>query len=103
MKTEYQIGQLWGIVLAAGEGSRVRAFLSALCGGRGIKQFCAILGRCSIVQATLDGVVRLIPPQRIVVVVSEQHQDEVAQQLSGWPPEIIIFQPDNRDTAAGLL
>ena len=35
----------WGIVLAAGEGSRVREFLSALCGGRGIKQFCSVLGK----------------------------------------------------------
>jgi mannose-1-phosphate guanylyltransferase len=103
MKTEYQIGQLWGIVLAAGEGSRVRAFLSDLCGGRGIKQFCAILGQRSLVQATLDRVERLIARRRIVVVVSQHHREEVAQQLRGWPAENIIFQPDNRDTTAGLL
>jgi hypothetical protein len=36
---------LWGIVLAAGEGTRVREFLMQLCGGRGIKQFCAVTGR----------------------------------------------------------
>lgn len=29
--------KLWGIVLAAGEGTRVREFLARLCGGRGIK------------------------------------------------------------------
>jgi len=103
MNTKHHIGQLWGIVLAAGEGSRVRAFLSDLCGGRGIKQFCTILGRRSLVQATLDRVERLIPRRRIVVVVSQHHQEEVVQQLSGWPAENIIFQPDNRDTATGLL
>jgi mannose-1-phosphate guanylyltransferase len=103
MKTEYQIGQLWGIVLAAGEGSRVRVFLSDLCGGRGIKQFCAILEQRSLVQATLDRVERLIARRRIVVVVSQHHREEVAQQLKGWPAENIIFQPDNRDTTAGLL
>ena len=48
MGLEFQIGQLWGIVLAAGEGTRVRAFLSELCGGRGIKQFCAVIGRRSM-------------------------------------------------------
>ena len=44
MSPELQIGQLWGIVLAAGEGTRVRSFLTELCGGRGIKQFCAVMG-----------------------------------------------------------
>jgi mannose-1-phosphate guanylyltransferase len=81
----------------------VRAFLSDLCGSRGIKQFCAVLGRRSLVQATLDRVERLIDRQRIAVVVSQHHREEVAQQLSGWPAENIIFQPDNRDTTAGLL
>src|SRR5438477_7416747 len=103
MNAKQHIGQLWGIVLAAGEGSRVRTFLSDLCGGRGIKQFCTILGRRSLIQATLDRIERLITRQRIVVVVSQHHQEEVTQQLSGWPAENIIFQPDNRDTAAGLL
>ncbi len=45
MSLEFQVGQPWVIVLAAGEGTRVRAFLSELCGGRGIKQFCAVLAR----------------------------------------------------------
>jgi hypothetical protein len=45
--------QLWGIVLAAGEGTRVREFLMQLCGGRGIKQFCAVTGRRSMLQHTL--------------------------------------------------
>src|SRR5215813_2098714 len=103
MSAEQQINQLWGIVLAAGEGSRVRAFLSDLCGGRGIKQFCAILGRRSLVQATLDRVERLIARRRIMVVVSQHHREEVTQQLKGWPAENIIFQPENCDTTAGLL
>jgi hypothetical protein len=38
--SQQQERKLWGIVLAAGEGTRVRDFLAPLCGGRGIKQFC---------------------------------------------------------------
>ncbi len=103
MGLEFQIGQLWGIVLAAGEGTRVRTFLSELCGGRGIKQFCSILGGRSMLQRTLDRVERLIPRKRILLVVSRYHSEEVAAQLSGWPAENVIFQPENCDTTAGIL
>src|SRR4029453_15661799 len=44
----------WAIVLAGGEGTRVRAFLQQLCGGRGIKQFCVVVGRQSMLEHTLD-------------------------------------------------
>ncbi|MGE0824597.1 MAG: hypothetical protein AB7P18_21090 [Candidatus Binatia bacterium] len=40
--------QLWGIVLAGGEGSRVQELLRQPCGGRGLKQFRAIFDHHSI-------------------------------------------------------
>lgn len=93
----------WGIILAAGEGVRVRDFLARLCGGRGIKQFSAVLGNQTMLDRTRARVRQLIRADHIVVVVSEDHRAEVSQQLSDWPPENIIFQPTNRDTAAGVL
>ena len=95
--------ELWGIVLAAGEGSRVRGFLSALCGGHGIKQFCSVLGERTLLQMTLDRVQRLIPRERIVIIVDKRHRPEVVQQLTGWPEQNIIYQPANRETAPGIL
>jgi mannose-1-phosphate guanylyltransferase len=103
MRQELTSRQLWGIVLAAGEGTRVRDFLRQLCGGRGIKQFCTIVGRRSLLEHTLARVERLIPRERIVVVVSTDHQTEAAQQLAHWPADNVIFQPANRDTAPGVL
>jgi mannose-1-phosphate guanylyltransferase len=92
----------WGIVLAGGEGNRVRGFLSALCGGRGIKQFCSILDGRSLLQMTLDRAQRLIPRERILVIVDKRHR-EAREQLAGWPQENIIYQPANRETAPGIL
>ena len=92
----------WGIVLAGGEGNRVRGFLSALCGGRGIKQFCSILGGRSLLQLTLDRVQRLIPRERILIIVDKNHR-EAREQLAGWPQANIIYQPENRETAPGIL
>ena len=95
--------QLWGLVLAGGEGTRVRDFLTQLCGGRGIKQFCAVIGRRSMLEHTLARVERLIPRERILIVVSTHHRPEVEAQLAHWPPDNVIFQPLNRDTAPGIL
>jgi mannose-1-phosphate guanylyltransferase len=95
--------QLWGIVLAAGEGTRAREFLRQLCGGRGIKQFCAVVDSRSMLEHTLARVERLIPRQRILVVVSQHHQVEVRQHLAHWPAQNVIYQPANRDTAPGIL
>lgn len=93
----------WAIVLAGGEGTRVRTFLQQLCGGRGIKQFCAVIGRRSMLEHTLARIERRIPRERIVVVVSRDHGDETARQLAHWPVENVIVQPHNRDTAPGIL
>ena len=94
--------KLWGIVLAAGEGTRAREFLRQLCGGRGIKQFCAVLDTRSMLEHTLARVERLIPRERILVVVSTP-SGRVTQHLAHWPAENVIYQPANRDTAPGIL
>lgn len=94
---------VWAVVLAGGDGTRVRSFLKQLCGGSGLKQFSTIIGERSMLRCTLDRVVRLIPPERILVVVSSQHRHEVEDQLGHWPRENIIYQPVNRDTAPGIL
>jgi mannose-1-phosphate guanylyltransferase len=93
----------WGIVLAGGEGSRVQEFLAALCGGKGIKQYCAVLGRQSLLEKTLTRVESLLPPQRVVVIVDARHRAEAARQLAHWPQENILYQPANRETAPGIL
>ncbi len=77
-------------------------FLAELCGGRSIKQFCAVIDRRSMLEHTLARVEQLIPRKRIVVV-NRYHREEVAQQLAHWPAENVIFQPENRDTTAGIL
>ncbi|MGH7928352.1 MAG: sugar phosphate nucleotidyltransferase, partial [Candidatus Binatia bacterium] len=93
----------WGVVLAGGEGCRVQNFLAALCGGRGIKQYCAVLGCHSLLEQTLMRAQKLIPPERIMVIVDARHRSEAAQQLAHWPQENVLYQPANRETAPGIM
>jgi len=93
----------WAIVLAGGEGSRVQPFLAELCGGRGIKQFCTIIGDRSMLQHTVSRVQKLTRKERILVSLNSRHRSDATEQLSVLSPENLIFQPTNLDTAPGIL
>jgi mannose-1-phosphate guanylyltransferase len=102
-KATMDYSHVWAVVLAGGEGTRVRSFLQQHCGGSGLKQFCTIVGQRSMLRCTLDRVVRLIPPERVLVIVSTDHREDVDAELAHWPRQNIIYQPLNRDTAPGIL
>jgi mannose-1-phosphate guanylyltransferase len=100
---EHTLNRTWGIILAAGEGTRVSSFLTKLCGGRGIKQFCAVMGGRTLLQDTVARVEKLIPRERILVIVDYRHRSEASEQLGEWPEGNLIYQPTNRETAPGIL
>lgn len=95
--------QLWSIILAGGEGTRVSSLIHRWLGRPKPKQYCAFVGTRSMFQHTLDRAARLTPRDHIVTVVARRHRDEVLAQLDGRSGGTILFQPDNRDTAAGLF
>ncbi|MBI2350710.1 MAG: NTP transferase domain-containing protein, partial [Deltaproteobacteria bacterium] len=91
------------MVLAGGDGERFKELAVGLYGYPRSKQYCTIIGARSMIQHTLDRAEFLIPPGRIVVVVNRDHDEEVREQLAERPQRTVLFQPQNRDTAAGVL
>ena len=98
-----QAGQLWAIVLAAGEGTRLAALTEALHGREVPKQFAALYGRRSFLQRTVDRMATLVPSHRTVVVVAENQLGLARKQLAEYPGIEIVAQPANRGTAPGVL
>jgi mannose-1-phosphate guanylyltransferase len=96
-------GRLWAIVLAGGEGRRMRPFLRQRLGQDKPKQYCVLTGTRSMFQHTIDRVTQLIPLERIVVVAARHHQYELYTQIEGRPVGTILLQPKNQDTAADVL
>ncbi|MBI2114665.1 MAG: NTP transferase domain-containing protein [candidate division NC10 bacterium] len=96
-------GALWGVILAGGDGTRLRPFLRDVHGTDRPKQFCAIIGTRSMLRHTLDRARWLIPAERTVTVVTAGHRPFVAGDLVAEPPRILLEQPRNRDTAPGIL
>lgn len=96
-------GNLWSIVLAGGDGVRTKKFIRCWLGHEKPKQYCVFIGSRSMFQHTLDRAARLTPWERVVVVAARHHQDEVWPQLDGRPAGMVLLQPKNMDTAAGIF
>ena len=92
----------WALVLAAGEGSRLRA-LTTTNGVAVPKQFCSLQGGPSLLQEALHRAEAVAPRSRICTIVAEQHRRWWQGPLWSLPSQNIIVQPENRGTAAGLL
>lgn len=93
----------WVIVLAAGEGKRVRALTRDRWGHRAPKQFTSPDGQGTLLGATLRRAWGIAPPEQIVPIVASQHEQWWRSELPGIPLDNIIVQPENRGTAAGIL
>lgn len=93
----------WAIVLAGGEGERVRSLVRRWLGRHRPKQYCTFVGTRSMFQHTVDRALELAPPERIVTVIARGHRDDALAQLDGRPIRKVLLQPKNRDTAAGIF
>ena len=96
-------GSLWAVVLAGGEGTRLRPLVRHLCGDERPKQFSPLLGARTLLRQTLDRVGLLIPPERTVVVTLQAHARYLERELGEKPRPHALSQPESRGTAAGIL
>jgi len=95
----------FAVILAGGDGVRLRSFVHRLRGDSLPKQYVKLINQHSLLEVTLRRVRRLVPPEKQFVVVTENHFDypEVAEQLNNHPAVAVTVQPRNRDTGLGLL
>jgi mannose-1-phosphate guanylyltransferase len=94
---------LSSIVLAGGEGERLRPLVEKWLGRHRPKQYCTFVGTRSMLQHTLDRVAALCGPERRITVAMRSHLAEAATQLVESQAGTVIGQPANRDTAPGIF
>jgi mannose-1-phosphate guanylyltransferase len=94
---------LWTVVLAGGEGTRLRRLTRALHGEDRPKQFAFIHGGQSLLQTTLARAERWSAPEHSVVVVAREREALARTQISAGSPIDVVAQPYNRGTGPGLL
>jgi len=96
-------GRLWAVVLAGGEGTRLRPLTRLISGDERPKQFVPLLGGRSLLRQTLERVARLVPRQRTLVVTHRAQAGFLGSDLGGAPAPEVLFQPGDRGTAAAIL
>ncbi|SPP66344.1 sugar phosphate nucleotidyltransferase [Nitrospira lenta] len=100
---ESRSARAWSVILAGGEGERVRPLIERWLGRHKPKQYCTFVGSRSMFQHTVDRATRLTPPKRTVAVVARGHRPDALAQLKQRGLGTLVLQPENRDTAAGIF
>ncbi len=93
------------VVLAGGNGRRLESFIRRLRGDALPKQYVTLYGTRSLLERTFTRVERVVPPDRIMTIVTRDHlrYPDACRQLARRPTHTVVVQPRNRDTAPGLL
>lgn len=93
----------WAILLAGGNGTRMRPLIRRWLGEDRPKQFCTFTGSRSMLQHTLDRALSVVAPERVVTVIRDGQQRYLEEAVGGSPPGHVIVQPADAGTGAAVF
>src|SRR5262245_2498439 len=93
----------WALVLAGGDGARLRDLTTLIAGAPIPKQYCRIDGERSLLEATLARIAPVAGARRTMAIVNQSHLPLAYEQLASLPRENVLVQPANRETGPGIL
>jgi mannose-1-phosphate guanylyltransferase len=91
----------WAVVLAGGEGNRLKALTTTASGEMIPKQFCSLRRRECLLDLALERAANVALPAQRCAVVAAQHRRWWEGLLERMPVRNIFVQPDNKGTAVG--
>jgi mannose-1-phosphate guanylyltransferase len=96
---------VWVLVLAGGEGKRLRVLTTEPCGTPVPKQFCSLRGERSLIEEAIDRGAALVDTERICAIVAAEHRRWWSESaaVARLASANLIVQPRNRGTAVGIL
>ncbi len=95
---ECNMPEIYAVIMAGGRGER----FWPLSTDEAPKPFMPLLGTQTLIQQTVERLLPLIRPERIMIAIGQAHREIAAKQLPQTPPENFIIEPVGRDTAACL-
>ncbi len=94
---------VWSIILSGGEGKRLEPLVKEWLGYHRPKQYCTFIGSRSMLQHTICRARQICGPSRIVIVTVQSHRQYIQEELKSMEGGKVLFQPENRDTAAEIM
>ncbi len=92
----------WGVILAGGDGVRLRPLTRFICGDERPKQFCPLYAGVTLLEQARRRAGRSIPADRLLFSLTRAHEEFYLRALLDCPSQRVV-QPFNRGTALGIL
>jgi mannose-1-phosphate guanylyltransferase len=93
----------WAVILAGGDGKRLLPLTRRITGDERPKQFCAVVGRETLIDQTRDRVRRIVRPEHTAVVFTKAHERFYSNLASDANRSQVLVQPYNRGTAPAII
>ena len=93
----------WALLLAGGDGLRLRSMTRELAGDDRPKQFCQVMGQGTLLEQTCRRSLLTVPRSQVMAVVTKRHERFYAPLLQALGIPHVVTQPENRGTAPGIL
>ncbi len=93
----------WGVILAGGDGVRLRSMTRRIAGDDRPKQFCPLVTEETLLAQTRRRVALAVPAHRTLVVVNRAHERFYTPLLADLRTRLLVAQPENRGTAPAIL
>ncbi len=95
-------GRRWGVVLAGGDGVRLRPLAKLICGDERPKQFCPLLNGRTLLAQTLWRAELAVPREQLMVSLTSDHFEWYSREAGVLPSQRVV-QPANRGAAPAIL
>jgi mannose-1-phosphate guanylyltransferase len=93
----------WAIILAGGDGTRLRSLTRSISGDERPKQFCPIIGGRTLLDQTSRRVALSVPANQTLTVLNETHERFYKPLFKETPRDRLLVQPANKGTAPAIL
>jgi mannose-1-phosphate guanylyltransferase len=97
------VSRHWAVILAGGDGMRLRSMTRSIAGDDRPKQFCALVGPDALLTETRRRTALAIPAHRTLIVVNQAHERFYTSLLADVRTPAVVAQPENRGTAPAIL
>jgi mannose-1-phosphate guanylyltransferase len=94
---------IWAIILAGGEGERMRTTTTSWLGYHVPKQYCTFVGTRSMLQHTADRALMLASSGHIITIIGTKHRHLLSINTPHKLPGLILEQPCAKDTTPGVF
>src|SRR5579863_4260732 len=93
----------WGVILAGGDGVRLRPLTRFISGDDRPKQFCRLFGAKTLLGQTRSRIGSSISRDRTLVILTGSHERFYAGELGDAAVDRMVVQPENRGTLPAIL